>query len=186
MRMPATGDIGKNIEDGEMKIAGNLEEILERLLEGYQGYFDIERIEEEGPLKAICIFHIHNEKYVLTKKAKLWEADCNEYVYLFSMPKLTKELYRQCEQMAYDKGMEQIHPKPGHMYSYITAVFLCGESEAEAVRALKRCRIHKNFRFSYYGWMDFHTLLVDVGSGRIEANSSGREGKKRMEKMLSV
>lgn len=169
-----------------MEITGSREEILEQLLKGYQGYFDIERVKDEGPLKAVCAFHIHNEKYVLTKKAKLWEADCNEYIYIFSMPKLTEDLYRQCERIAYDKGMEQIHPEPGHMYSYITAVFLCEESEEAAVRALKKCRIRKNFRFSYYGWMDFHTLLVDLGSGRMEANRSGREGKKRMAKMLSV
>ncbi len=168
-----------------MEMKETREKALEKVLEGYQGYFDIERTDEDF-LKAVCTFHVHNEKYVLTKKAKLWEANCNEYVYIFSVPKLTEELYKKCEQEAYRRGMEQIHPGPGHMYSYITAAFLCDKCEKEAVRALKRCRIYKSFRLSYYGWMDFHTVLVDLGGGLIETNRSGREGKKRMKRLLST
>ena len=62
---------------------------------------------------------------MLVKKAKLWDADSNEYVYIFSVPELTKELYERCKAYAYEEGMKLIDPKPGHMYSYITPVFIC-------------------------------------------------------------
>ena len=68
------------------------EEALDKLCHSYSGYFDVVRHEEpKGYLVAEAGLHIHSEKYVLVKAAKLWEADNNEYVYIFSAPVLTKE-----------------------------------------------------------------------------------------------
>ena len=49
-------------------------EAQEKLLERYAGYFDISYPQEEQvPLVALCEFHEHSEKYVLSRKAKLWQ-----------------------------------------------------------------------------------------------------------------
>ena len=73
------------------------EEALDKLCHSYSGYFDVVRHEEpKGYLVAEAGLHIHSEKYVLVKAAKLWEADNNEYVYIFSAPVLTKEIFEQC------------------------------------------------------------------------------------------
>ena len=73
------------------------EEALDKLCHSYSGYFDVVRHEEpKGHLVAEAGLHIHSEKYVLVKAAKLWEADNNEYVYIFSVPVLTKEIFEQC------------------------------------------------------------------------------------------
>lgn len=165
------------------------DKMLERLLKSYEAYFDIETYDDgqkDGlPLAAHCRFFVHSEKYVLVKKAKLWEADCNEYVYIFSVPRLTPELYARCRDYAYEKGMELIDPKPGHMYSYITAVFLCDEYTPEAKKALQKCNLYKSFHFSLYGWMDFHTALLAAGESRVFTNRSGRDNAKFMKKILN-
>ena len=68
------------------------EDAVERLCDVYGGSFDITRCEEaELPLAAKMDFYVHNSKYVLSKKAKLWEANSFEYVYLFTVPHLTRE-----------------------------------------------------------------------------------------------
>ena len=159
----------------------NRDALLENLLKGYSVYFDVERVEEqEVPIKAVCAFHVHSEKYVLVKSAKLWDADSNEYVYLFSVPELTAEIFEKCKRYAYEKGMEQIDPKPGHMYSYITALFLCDQVTKEGEKALKKCKIYKSFRFSFHGWMEFHTALLCGSDGRIAVNRAGRQMKKML------
>ena len=89
-----------------MDIEITRDEILEKLLKIYSTYFDVEQCQQEF-LVAKCQFHVHSEKYVLVKKAKLWEHDCNEFVYIFSMSHLTEEVYRKCEKYAYEQG---IHP----------------------------------------------------------------------------
>ena len=163
------------------------EELLERMLKGYQAYFDIERYEEREddlPLMAHCRFYVHSEKYVLVKKAKLWDADSNEYVYIFSVPELTKEIFEQCKDYAYEEGMKLIDPKPGHMYTYITAIFICDTCTPEAKKLLKKCRIYKSFHFSLHGWMDFHTVLIQRGESDFPTNRSGKSNAKFMKNIF--
>ena len=122
------------------------EEALDKLCHSYSGYFDVVRHEEpKGHLVAEAGLHIHSEKYVLVKAAKLWEADNNEYVYIFSVPVLTKEIFEQCREQARVDGLQRIEPGPNHMCSYITAIFLCDTCEPDALRALRRTRIYKSF-----------------------------------------
>ena len=102
------------------------EEAVDRLCTIYQSQFDITRCQEEQqPLAATMDFYATSEKYVLSKKAKLWEAKSFEYVYLFSVPHLTKAIYDACEKLAYEQGMARIQPGPTHMYTYITTLFVC-------------------------------------------------------------
>ena len=69
-------------------------EAIDKLCESYSVYFDVERFEEnEDLLAATCFLYVHSEKYVLVKAAKLWEADSNEYVYIFNVPHLTKDIF---------------------------------------------------------------------------------------------
>ncbi len=161
------------------------EEAIVKIMSGYEAYYDIERFEEvESGLIAKCSFFVHSSKYVLVKKAELWSADSNEYVYIYTYPKLTKEIYEKCRDEAYENGMKLIDPKPGHMYTYITTLFICEESDKDAVKALRRCRLHKNFQFSLLGWMDFHTALVCVNDEKVYTNGSGRDNAKFLKRIF--
>lgn len=158
---------------------------IDKLCESYSAYFDIERFEDnDNDLAATCFLHVHSEKYVLVKAAKLWEADSNEYVYIFSVPHLTKDIFTRCRDFAHKEGMTHIEPKAGHMCSYITALFICDTCEADAVRALKKTRIYKSFRLSYYGWMDYHTGVIELSTGMTAANGSGRSAAQLLQKTL--
>lgn len=141
------------------------ETAVARLLDGYRPYYDITMSEEkQKPLTAICEFFEHSEKYVLSRRANLWEANCEEFVYLFEMEHLTKDVFERCRDMACKDGLERAHIGPGHMYTYITSIFVCDTCEKDAAAAVKRCRIYKSFRFSLHGWMDFHVAVLEVSS----------------------
>ena len=82
------------------------QEAVDRLCDVYAGSYDVTRCEEnEHALAATMDFYATAEKYVLSKKAKLWQANSFEYVYLFNVPHLTKEIYERCEKLAYEQGM---------------------------------------------------------------------------------
>ena len=172
-----------------MELALTREEILDRLFKGYEAYFDIERYEEERadgiPLKGHCRFYVHSEKYVLVKKAKLWDADSNEFVYVFSVPELTEDIFEKCKSYAYEEGMKLIDPKPGHMYSYITAVFVCDTCTPGAKKALQKCRVYKSFHFSWYGWMNLHTAAIVREGQDVFTNRMGRGNTKFMKNILN-
>ncbi|WP_251209998.1 hypothetical protein [Acetatifactor aquisgranensis] len=161
---------------------------IARLLDGYRAYFNITMFEEEHkPLTAICEFFEHSEKYVLSRQANLWSANCEEFVYLFDVEHLTQEIYERCRDEAYEDGMKRANIGPGHMYTYITPVFVCDTCQEEARKALKKCRIYKSFRFSLHGWMDFHAAVLEVSEGnRITTNRSGRCVEEILKNVLSL
>ncbi len=164
--------------------------LTERVIESYSSYYDIVRMTDSGRdaaapaaesyLAAECDFNMHSEKYFLTKKASLWAVNSFEHVYIFNVPNLTADIYKECTEYAHIRGMGKIIPGPEHMCSYITTVFICDSADASAISRLRRCRIHKDFRFSLYGWMDMHTAAVIVNDGKVVTNFSGRDNAKNL------
>ena len=162
-----------------------LDQAAQQLLDCYAGYFDITPAPaQEAPLVARMAFHAHTAKYVLSKKAVLWQAGSHEYAYLFQVPHLTLETYQACEELVYTQGMEQIQPGPEHRYSYLTALFVGHTCDDQARKALKKCRRYQSFHLSYWGWMDFHTALAELSTGRVTSNFSGHSAAQTLETTL--
>ena len=127
-------------------------EALEKLIKSFEAFYNITRFEDENVLYcARCDFFQHSQKYVLSKKAELWSADCEEFVYLFNIPRLTLDILSDCQKCACEDGMSRMNTGPGHMYSYITALFLCDSCDEDARKQLKKTRIYKSFHFSLHG-----------------------------------
>lgn len=168
-----------------MELAMSRKEIQDKLLKSYQRYYNIYPAEEEQrPLIARCDYFEHSEKYVLSRKAELWSADAEEFLYLFDVPHLTEELYETCMKTATEDGMGRMNIGPGHMYSYITAVIICDSADEKAAVALKKSRLHKSFHFSFHGWMDYRAALVLRNESRLVTNGAGRCMTKVMKKVL--
>ena len=137
------------------------ETAISTLLDSYRAYFNITLFEEEQkPLTAVCEFFEHSERYVLSRKAQLWASEAEEFIYLFDVDHLTLETYEKFRDYAREDGMKRANIGPGHMYTYITPIFICDSCDDDARKALKKCRIYQSFRFSLHGWMDFHTAIV--------------------------
>lgn len=164
------------------------QEAVDKLLQGYEAYYNIHKPEElEGPDEALvarCDFYEHSQKYVLSKKAELWSADCEEFVYLFSVDRLTMDTYNRCRDFAYNDGYSRANIGPGHMYTYITPIFICDSYEEEALKALKKCNFYKSFRFSLHGWLDVHVAVLEVNTNKIYTNGSGRRVAKVLKNVL--
>ena len=158
--------------------------LLTSLLNAYTAYYDVERVEGQEPLVATAFFHVHGVKYVLSKKAQIWAADNNEFVYFFSCPHLSTELYEQCLQQAYSLGSVLVKPDQNHMSSYIVALFLCDSCDPEAEKHLKKCRMRKSFQFSLKGWMEVHTAVINLGMDSVTSNSDGRKTAEYLKNVL--
>lgn len=161
------------------------QEVVEKLLKSYEAYFDITRFNEaELPLTARCDFFEHSQKYLLSQKAELWSANSEEFVYLFQMPRLTLEAFETCKAFALKDGMERVQIGPGHMYSFITAVFVCEGCDEEAMKALKKSHFYKSFKFSLHGWVDYHNAVFVCDTHEIKSNYAGKSTAKILKKIL--
>ena len=154
------------------------ETMLAKLRDAYSVYFDDTAAPEEVPHLAACFdFHSSNECFVISKKVKLWSAETNEYVHVFSLPHLDATDFELCRTHALELGMKKVRPHLDHKSSFITAVFVCDTMDPEAMKKLEKTRIHKDFLFSFHGWMDFRAAAVELSSGKVFVNGAARDMK---------
>ncbi len=162
------------------------EGILQALLKSFEAYYNITLFDvEQKPLTARCEFFEHSERYVISRRAELWSADNEEFLYLLDIPCLTLELFEKWRDFVREDGMSRLHIGPGHMCSYLTLILVCDRYGEDARKALERCRYYKSFHFSLHGWMNFRAALVEAETGRILSNRDGRPVAKILKKVLS-
>ena len=130
------------------------EAAIERLLRSFSSCYNIQLVEDDQtPITARCDFFEHSGQYVISKKAELWSADNEEFLYVLSIPHLTLELYEQWRDHVQAEAMERIHVGPGHMASYITPIFICDTCDEAARKALKKMPHLQKFSF-FTAWLD--------------------------------
>lgn len=183
------------------------DEAVERLLSGYRRYYTITRFdgvrEEEArglaeavhlqkpffsggsELSAVCEYYEQGEKYFLFHSAQLWSTAQEEFIFLFKVPRLTLAVFRELSEYAYEAGMDMAHIGPGHMYTYISSLFICDSIDEEARKALEKCHRYKSLRFSFHGWMEFHAGALELTGGHFYFNRAGRCMEKGLRKVFA-
>jgi hypothetical protein len=151
--------------------------ILDRFLSSYGSSYDIIPGDKASglPLEAVCQHHTRSEKYVLSKKAKLWAVEVNDYLYLFSVPKLEKEQAEECVLFSIKDALPNVKPHKEHMYSFITAVFVADTTEHDVLRFIRRRRFNKSYKLGIYGSSPLRTAALDIGQEKIVTNNMGRD-----------
>lgn len=158
---------------------------LDRLLESYRRYYNILPVEDgKSGLVAVCEFYERSEKFVLSRKAELWSANCEEFLYLYRADCLTEALLETILAFVREDGLSRAHIGPGHMYTYLTPVILCNTCTDGARKALRRCRFYRSFRLGLHGWVDLHAAALEVATNTISTNKSGRCVEKVLKTVL--
>ena len=161
------------------------QDYLDKLLKSYSSWYDIETLDEaESPLAAKAAYHEHGSGYLLSKKAVLYTADKHEYVWFFSVPHLTQELYQSFLDRVVAEGLPKVDPKPGHMSTALTCVVLCDEADEETLMAAKKCRIRKSFQFSLRGWMEVQTVVAEMRRAAVTGNAPARDTAEFLKNLL--
>ena len=151
--------------------------IIDRLFDVYNTWYDVcpGDLDSGLPLKAMCIHHTRKEKFVLSKKAKLWAVEANDYLYLFSMQKMDKNQAEACISFSIENALPRVKPHSEHMYSFITTVFVADEAEQDALKYVQRRKFTKSYKFGFYGLSPLKTVAVDIGKEKIVTNNMGRD-----------
>lgn len=163
------------------------EAAIERLLRSYEAYYNIIRYaEEDAPLVARCEYFERLENYIISKRAEVWSANNEEFLYLVSIPHLTEEVFIKYRDLIVADGEKRLHIGPGHMCSVISPIFVCDSCDKEAIKALRRSKVYKSFKFSIHGWMDGRMAVVDLSTGDVHTNRSGYRLSKLLKNTLSL
>lgn len=156
--------------------------ILKRLFDSYEAWYDVSLGDMDSglPLKAVCQHYSRKEKFVLSKKAKLWAAEVNDYLYLFSIQKLDKDQAEACVSFSIEDALPRIKPHNEHMYSFITAVFIADETDQDALSFIRRRKFNKSYRLGLYGSSPLKTAALDIGMGKVITNNMGKDLRKQI------
>lgn len=167
----------------------NTSDALQKFISSLKSFYNINLLHDQkvSSLYARCDYFEHSEKFMVSKKTNLWTADSEEFIYIFCTNQLSEVEYNSCMKFVEEDWKKHAHIGSGHMYTYVTPVFICSEASESTVKSLKRCRIRKNFLFCLHGWMEYHTALIECKNAKpkIESNFNGRGVKKMLEKIFS-
>lgn len=161
-------------------------EVLETLLRTYLTYFSVEKdVKINGIFyDAIAEYHSRGEKYILVKKAKIWAAETNEYVFFIICENLDVETLNKLFSEVINYSLTKIKPHSEHMFSYISMVIITERPEQNVLKQAAKFSFKKNFKFSLHGWTEFRVAMLDVSERKITTNSSGKEIARNFKKSL--
>lgn len=182
--MPATVSAQQATADcGHDAAMLHCRQVIERLLKAHEGYFDIKRDYQFGgrTFPGYGEFHSTASSYVLVKRAKLWEASAHEYLFFLDTLCLDQSYLDDAVGFIVEKGLEKVQLSPSHMTSYLSLVIIADRAEEEAMRAVRRMRFRKNFRWGLQGWADLRLAAVDLSAGLVETNAMAKELRATLE-----
>ena len=150
---------------------------LERLLDAYAAWFDVQRDYEFAgcSFAGYAQYHAHGEQYVLVKRAKLWEADAHEHVFFAMEETLDSRRVQELSTFMTASALAKVDPAPPHMSTALTLVVLADEVTAEAERLVRKTRFRKNYLLGMRGWADVRLAAVDFSRKRAFSNGAGKE-----------
>ena len=111
---------------------------------------------------------------MLVKQAELWAAESHEYLYLWSTDHLDTPLVEGIFRRVTEDGEPRVRPHAQHMYTYLTAVVLYDSADPLALARLKKLKRRREFKLSLHGWMEFRIAAVDLSTGEVTTNRSGK------------
>ena len=159
--------------------------VEEDLKYAYASNYDIRSVQDGSALKALCSYHQRNSQYVLMKKAELWAAESHEYLYLWSLDVLDENALQYIVQFVLEDGEPRIKPHSQHMYTYLSAVVLYEKADTKALDRLKTLKKRREFKLSLHGWMEFRIAAVDVSTGEITVNRSGKTMERDLKRLTA-
>ena len=157
--------------------------VLERLLAAHEAWFDVSRDTEYAGrrFEGYAEFHSYGEKYVLSKKRKLWEVEAHEYLFFTLVERMDEECFQELFEFMKTEAVNKACPGPNHMTSYISLVIIAKEVDDTAGRSLRKAAYHKTFKLGFHGYAEFRLCVVDLVGQRVLTNAMGKSMKRVLE-----
>lgn len=152
-------------------------EVLDRLLRAHEGYFDVERDHEHAnrSFPGYAEFHSTSSQYVLSKRAKLWEANSHEYIFFALVELLDEATYDDLVGFMTGSALDKVTLEDNHMSSYLTLVVIADAMDSGLERVVRKTSFRKSFMLGLKGWADLRVCVIDLAARTVLSNARGRD-----------
>lgn len=141
---------------------------------------------EDLPVAFRAEYFQRDEKYWLSKKIHIYVNETNEYVYVFSAPSFDESLAQRCIQFALDDGLPRVQPHKEHQYTNVKALFVYESFTPEAVKSVRKRRLHQEYHHGFWGYTDLLLCGVNPQTEEVFVNRAGNPMKAYFRKLFSA
>lgn len=139
---------------------------LEKILQVFAGYYDINQDTPLVPFDAEAEFRMHGEEFLLIRSAKITEMDSREFVFFAARESLSAQEFEALQEKAWETGLARAEVGAHHRNSDVILVILTWKVDEEAVRQIRKSRHYKSYRFGLQGWSESRTAVVELSTGK--------------------
>ncbi len=163
---------------------------LDDILDRFRGCYDIQRYDESlstddisldclpksVQFKAFAECHVSGQQYFLLKKATIWQFGVHDYGYFFEAATFSASECDSCVRYAFSDALKRIVPSTEHKCSTVTVILLTEtDCSSECQTFIRKYRKHKDFLFSWHGWVDVRIVMLNAVSAAVLTNRAGRD-----------
>lgn len=166
-------------------------DLLERILAAHQSFYDITRdyLFEGRTFPAFAEYHTYGEKYVLVKRAKLWEVNTHDFMFFECVDELDEAHLAEDISFMQEKALRKVDAGPNHMSSALSLAIIANSTTEAARKLAKKTRFHKEYRFGFRGWTDLRLCVVDLSlpaKQGVVANNAAKQLKEAVASNLAL
>lgn len=152
-----------------------LPQVIEKVLPAFERYYTVKKV-SDPPFCAQAEFRSHNEQYFLVRSAHIADIDSNEFVYFATIENLDTHALEELTKLAWEKGLSLVKPHSGHRNSDVTLIIIAEKVDDKAKEAIRKTKLYKSYKFSFWGWSNFKLAVVEVGNGNGIENQTEKHG----------
>ncbi|MDQ0175391.1 hypothetical protein [Bacillus chungangensis] len=158
------------------------------LMNKYVPYFDVDKhvLLGEMPLAFVATHKRRDEKYMMTRKIKVWEVENQQVIFAAcSEEEVTKCLVQQFLQIVEKHFKSYIPSYSEHMSTIFIAMILTNQPVHEnAIKEVKKYRKIKFMKFGCHGWAEIYATIVDYQRQQVMIHPKGKQFVQPVKKIL--
>ena len=150
-------------------------EALKKVLQAFERYYNINTDTPAAPFAAEAEFYQHDERYFLTRMARLGEMENREYVFFALEDSLDEDRLKELAEQAWKEGTSLMVIGEGHRCSDVILIILTDALSEAAKKAVPGFRYSRTYRFGLWGWSNFKLVAIELPAGKTVHNRHGSD-----------
>ncbi|WP_338754317.1 hypothetical protein [Bacillus sp. FJAT-52991] len=161
-----------------MERVKDVQTVVHELANIYVPFFDVERGGKIGStnLAFSAVYNRRDERYMFTKKIKVWGVDNQQIVFVAAPELQVSEEY--VDQLMTDMihSIKEYVPQHGeHMSTVFTGIIITNRSvTSEVIRTIEKVRRLKFLKFGTQGWVEMYIAILDHSTKEIYMHKKGK------------
>lgn len=165
-----------------------LSKFVHELANKYVYDFDVYRNEQLGeiPLAFMAKHFRRDEKYMISKKVKIWGVENQQYVFVTTQrEEVTNQFLNRFQKEIRDRIEEYVVQHQEHMSTIFLGIVVTTQPLAkDLAKGVMKYRKIKFIKYGLHGWAEVYVAVVDLHQERIYIHPKGKAFVEPLEKMF--